>query len=53
VNDTELNLRFNTLMTMQLLSLILSWLTPYPWWQDTLITLALGASVALPLVMKK
>lgn len=48
----ELNVRFNTLMTAQLLSLILSWLTPYPWWLDLLIIVSLGLSIALPLMWK-
>lgn len=52
MTDTELNLRFNTLFTAQLLSMIFSWLTPYAWWIDVAIVTALGCSIALPLVWK-
>jgi len=53
MNHTDLNIRFNTLMAVNLLSLILSWVTPYPWWQDALIVLAMGLWMAIPLVWKQ
>lgn len=52
MTDTDLNVRFNTLMVVHLLSVIMSWVTPYPWWQDVLIIGAAGVSIALPLAWK-
>lgn len=52
MSDMELNLRFNTAMALNLLSVIMSFATPYPWWQDVLIIVAGALLIALPLALK-
>jgi hypothetical protein len=53
LTDTDLNLRFNTLMIVHLMSVIMSWVTPYPWWQDVLIIGAIGTGVSLDVAWKQ